>query len=1332
MRIQSTSQFLTSVIVVLSVIAVGCALWARHIHQIEERAYEARRQMFNSTEQLARGSDQLTAAVRAYAATGERKFYESFQRELTTDRNRDIAVEGLRQIGLTSAENEMLIRAKRNSDRLITVENQALAAVATNNLNLAIQLAFGPEYEAAKKSIMEPIAECRRLLEHRLTGKASQLAYQARVLSSVALGTLILNCVTVVMVLILFYRQKVIIPMSQLNEDLRDLVSGGSASVRYQYERSEIGDLARSIEKYHLTVAEAERDRWVKTAKAEISDALQGVEQTEDFGQKLLSKLVPQIGGGCGAFFLYNESERRFVFLKGYAWNDNAQHRAAFAVNEGAGGQAVIERSIIVLTDLPTDYIRIGSGLGEAAARVLIAIPIKTQDRVLAVVEIASFTPITKDQHAYLSEAADFIALHLEVLLRNLNTRVLLEQVRTSEEQLKQTNFLADSALDLTKAGYWHVPLDGSGWYNSSERAALIFGDHPQPNHRYTLEHWAAQVRAGDETAASATEENFKAAVEGRIPVYDATYAYKRPVDGRVVWIHALGHVVKDANGKPVDMFGVTQDITEFKLLELELVGAKQKAEEATKMKSMFLANMSHEIRTPMNAIIGLSHLALKTELTSKQRDYLLKIRHAGTSLLSVINDILDFSKIEAGKLNIETTDFKLDEVIGSVTTLTAQKAHEKGIEFLAHVDPAIPEHLLGDPLRVGQILTNFVNNAVKFTEQGEIRLEIGLIQQVHDKVELKFSVRDTGVGMTPEQSAKLFQPFTQADMSTTRKHGGTGLGLTICRRLVELMDGRVWLESEAGVGSTFYFTICLGINRMNASASVVPARLSSLRVLVVDDNATAREILQEPLIGLVTHVDAVASGKEALAAIKQHDAVDPYDIVFLDWRMPGMDGLQTTRYIKSDESLTHQPPIVLVTAFDRDEVREEAERLQIDGFIIKPVTKSMIVDTLVNIFAPESNGCATTLTPPHDQRLRGARVLLTEDNEINQQIAVELLESEGATVVVANNGREAIDILTRAPQPAPIDIVLMDLQMPEMDGWQATTKIRSQPSLSSLPVIAMTAHATAEEKARCLAIGMNDHVAKPIDPQLLFETVAKYLNSKDSTIPLAASSPRRTGAAANTPIAFPELPGIPGLNTVDGLKRAAGNHKLYLKLLRQFSSEQGSSPAEIAAALRSEDIPTAHRLAHTVRGVAANLGATSIQEVAERLEHALRAKSSNSEVASVLDRFTTVMDDLVTQLRVALPETEVASPTLSAAAIIGPEEIDSVVQELMPKLKEFDPAARECIANHRLVLQRILGEYYLVFEQHVENFSFTDALDLLEPALSKQGLDALSISSRA
>jgi signal transduction histidine kinase/CheY-like chemotaxis protein/HPt (histidine-containing phosphotransfer) domain-containing protein len=905
-----------------------------------------------------------------------------------------------------------------------------------------------------------------------------------------------------------------------------------------------------------------------------------------------------------------------------------------------------------------------------------------------------------------------------------------LEQTQRQAEELNRINLLADSALELTKAGYWHVPIDGSGRYNSSERAAHIFGDPPSPGHRYHLDFWAANARAGDEAAAKVTAENFAAALAGTIPVYDATFAYKRPIDGRVVWIHALGHVVKDANGKPTDMYGVTQDVTAFKQLETDLRLAMQKSDDATKAKSAFLANMSHEIRTPMNAIIGLSYLALKTPLNPKQRDYVSKVHDAGTSLLSIINDILDFSKIEADKLDIETTDFQLDEVISMVTTLTAQKAHDKGLEFLIHVAPAIPEQLLGDPVRLGQILTNFVNNAIKFTERGDIGLNIDLLERTGEKVQLKFSVRDTGIGMTREQAAKLFQPFSQADMSTTRKHGGTGLGLSISRELAELMGGRIWLESEPGVGSTFNFTIWLEVGSATGSGKIVPEKLSRLRVLIVDDNAVAREILQEPLSALASRVDTVASGKEALAAIKEKDPADPYDIVFMDWRMPGMDGLETSRHIKSNETLQHQPAIVLVTAFGREEVREEAERLQLDGFLVKPVTKSTIVDTLVNVFAADSEETVTTDEGEQALRLRGARILLAEDNEINQQIAVELLECTGAMVKVANNGREAVDILSNGPQPPPFDVVLMDLQMPEMDGYQATAKLRSDARFAALPIIAMTAHATIEERQRCLASGMNDHISKPIDPSALFETVARYYRSAPGTsasVPAIAKTSDPVVKTAGVPEVESradnmEIPTVEGLNSVEGLLRVAGNRKLYLKLLRQFSAQQSDAPGRITELLKAGDRPAAERTAHTVKGVAANLGVKTVQLAAGELEKAIHDGADAARLESLRQQFATVLTPFVDRLRAALGE-EPVSPAAPKAMVVDAAQLKLVVEQMTRHLAEFDAAASDCLEANRGVFASLFSaEEFGKFEQRVQGYAFSEALAQLEQAARAPG----------
>jgi two-component system sensor histidine kinase/response regulator len=605
------------------------------------------------------------------------------------------------------------------------------------------------------------------------------------------------------------------------------------------------------------------------------------------------------------------------------------------------------------------------------------------------------------------------------------------------------------------------------------------------------------------------------------------------------------------------------------------------------------------------------------------------------------------------------------------------------------------------------------VNNAVKFTERGEIRLEIEQVERTGEKVQLKFSVHDTGIGMTPEQSARLFQPFTQADMSTTRKHGGTGLGLTICRRLVELMGGRIWLDSQPGAGSTFYFTVWLEVGDARAPGKIIPERLTKLRALVVDDNAAAREILREPLTSLVQHVDAVASGREALTALKERDAADPYDIIFMDWRMPELDGLQTSRHIKSDETLRHQPAVVLVTAFGREEVREEAERLQLDGFLVKPVTKSMIVDTLVNVFAPAGHEAANALQAESPAHLSGARILLAEDNEINQQIAVELLEGAGAAVTVANNGLEAINRLSE-PSDHPFDMVLMDLQMPEMDGYQATSRLRADPRWKTLPIIAMTAHATVEERQRCLNSGMNDHVAKPIEPEALFATVARYYRS--SATPATARSSSSDGAKVTDFV--PDA----GLDSDGALRRMAGNRELYTKLLRQFTQKRANAPDEIAAQLANGNLKAAEFTTHSLRGIAANLGATGVQQAAGELESAIRDGAEPARLETLRHELANTLKDLCTRLRQALgPETV---RVIEPAVLLDPALVRPVVEQILRELSEFDAAAAESVDKHRAVLAPLFTpEEFSAFEKQVQDYAFGEAQAALQQRVHSAGV---------
>jgi len=1271
----------------LTIVSLLSAIYSLRLRQLEEQAYAIRYESSQMAVQLAAGSDTLTNNVRGYAATGDRRYYDAFQQELNEDQSRDKAVERLKELGITDRELALITRAKQNSDALVSLENRAIAAVENKDLPTAISLVFGDAYRAAKDQIMDPIAESRQIMAERLSSDAATLSRQANTASWIAIGALVLNATAVIAALLLFYGQRVVNPMTTLNRNLGDLVAGkAGVTISHQQDDSEIGEVARSMESYRRMVDAADRQRWVKSCVSEIAESLQVEGMLSAFADRLLSQLVPLLGGGFGAFHVRRLDDR--FYLTSCYGGATSRAETGIATDEGLIGQAAVERKTIVLTHLPPDYVQIRSGLGQSPPKVLAVVPLVSQDQVLAVVEVATFADLLEQQLALLHDVAAMAAMKLEVLQRNQRANELLVFQRALLESIPYPMFINDAQARFVSCN------------KAYEQAFGIASDFLKGKSVMELEFIPEEDRQRfDEQDRSVIRDSSRLSYELPIKYADGeTHVTLYSVDGFQL-----------QDGSPGGLIGLLVDITDQKRAAEELRVAKAKAEEATQMKSIFLANMSHEIRTPMNAIIGLSHLALKTTLTPKQRDYVSKVHNAGTSLLAIINDILDFSKVEAGKLDIESTEFRLDEVITAVTTLTAQKAHDKGLEFLIHAAPEVPEVLLGDPLRLGQILTNFINNAVKFTERGEVQVTIEQIEQVGEKTHLRFAVRDTGIGMTKEQAGRLFQPFTQADMSTTRKHGGTGLGLTISRRLVELMGGRTWLESEPGVGSTFYFTVWLGVGTPAGARKVVPEKLSELRVLVVDDNETAQEILKDPLGGIVSRVDLASSGKAAIDAVRQHDNADPYDVVFMDWRMPGMDGLQASRHIKSDETLTHPPHIVLVTAFGREEVREEAERLQLDGYLIKPLTKSMIFDMLVNIFAEEGDAVLAAERAAETMSLRGARILLAEDNDINQQIAVELLEGAGATVRVADNGRLAVEMLSSGP-PGDVDVVLMDLQMPEMDGHQATARIRADQRFASLPIIAMTAHATMEERQRCLDSGMNDHISKPINPDQLFETVARFYRP---SIEVTVVSQQAVEAASE------ELPAIACLDTSDGLSRVAGHRKLYLKILRKFVEQQGAAVSEVAGALAQGDRALAERIAHTLKGVAGNIGAKSLYAAAGQLEKRIHDNAPAKDLEAAKSQTQAELDTLLAGLKpiavaASVPEAAPATPVDSAQMRVA-------ATELIQLLQAFDPGAMDFVESHHAMLWPLFtGTAWEQFEKQIQGYAFGDAQALLEHALKE------------
>ena len=885
-------------------------------------------------------------------------------------------------------------------------------------------------------------------------------------------------------------------------------------------------------------------------------------------------------------------------------------------------------------------------------------------------------------------------------------TASLLETTQTLEEQQRILQIAHEeqrSIFNLVTVGIAlvreHVIL------RSNRQLEEVFGYEPGTFDGSTTHRWYRDA----ETFAREGAPLFSDLSPGQTQVHEQELVRR---DGTAFWARISGSRYVDANlGSAV--LAVIEDMSLQRAAALAILQAKEQAVEASLAKSHFLANMSHEIRTPMNSIIGLSYLVQKSELNARQREQIRKIQSSSQHLLSIINDILDYSKIEAGKLKVESIAFELDTVLDHVASLVAEKAASKGLELLFQVDRAVPQRLLGDPMRLGQVIVNYANNAVKFTERGEVRIDLRLREESAHDVLLLCTVSDSGIGISAEHLPLLFQSFQQADSSTTRQYGGTGLGLAICKQLATLMHGEVGVHSVPGQGSSFWFTARLEKSQTQPRALALRSELYGKRVLVVDDNESARHLLRDMLARLNLVVHAVDSGAAALDVLQREDrSGTPFELVFLDWQMPHMNGVELGQHIRK-LGLAHCPALVLVTGYGREEVLSSAHATGIETVLVKPVNASVLFDSVVRALSP-----AAANSQPRDvpqaldaqllQAIAGARVLLVEDNALNREVAGELLGDAGLLVDMAFDGQMALDRLLQQHY----DVVLMDMQMPVMDGLTATRRLRAMPQFAQLPVIAMTANAMASDRALCLEAGMNDHVAKPIEPDVLFQALLKWVRPLPAAA-VAHAPQHDTGV-------HPELPVIDGLDVAGGLRRVRGKKAFYTKLLRTFAADQDGAVAALRADLAQGQRQGALRRAHTLKGLAASIGMERIAQQAAQLEADLR---SERDAAGLQDPLNTLEADLQGFLQELAQQLPAAVDATAPADKLDTQRVALLVQVMAGLLADDNLEAVECLADNEAVLKPALGQAYGPIADAVRRFDCVLALSRLRIAAQSLGI---------
>lgn len=915
----------------------------------------------------------------------------------------------------------------------------------------------------------------------------------------------------------------------------------------------------------------------------------------------------------------------------------------------------------------------------------------------------------SKDGRLYWVDVVVAPIFNESVIEKYISIRIDINAARTAQDSLAQERRNLQNIIMGTGAGTWELNVQ-SGVLNCNQRWAEMIGYTLEELEPVNLEVWAKICHPDDAVLIRQQVRDYFAGLTDSLDMQ----LQMRHKEGRWVWVRTLAKISeRDEEGNPLRLSGTNLDISTEKHHEESLRHAMQIAQAARATKSQFLANMSHELRTPMNAILGMLRLLQSTALTQRQKDYTSKTEGAAKSLLGLLNDILDLSKIDAGKMELELQPFRVDHLMRDLSVILSSSVAGKQIEVLFDLDTKMPVALVGDALRLKQILINLGGNAVKFTVQGSVVLQIRVLITNHTFTTLRFSMIDTGIGIAPKNIDRIFEGFAQAEASTTRRFGGSGLGLSICKRLVEIMGGNITLESEVDKGSTFSFALTFpNTNYFKPDLEKVRTLMpGSLRVLAVDDNPLACDIMESMAHSWGWTLDKAHSGAEALALVRARNAAGqtPYQAIFMDWYMPEMDGWETLTQLKPLFAPQAMPLVLMVTAHGSEILNELSAHEQdlLDGFLVKPLTASMLFDAVLDAQAVRSGITRDSLpvtVKEYVAPLAGLRILLAEDNEINQQVACELLTAEGALVTVAANGQLALDAL--ASTAIPFDAVLMDIHMPVMDGYTATQVIRQELSNTSLPIIAMTANAMQSDRDACLAAGMNDHIGKPFELSQLVATLLRH--AKPSQIVPGITSQQPVSAALDADMSHL-------LDKDTAIQRLAGNVDLYKRILRSYLTEISGLPGQLEQQLQDGAYDEAKRLMHTIKGLSSTVGANYLAKLTQAGELVVDGDKDGATHEILLADLQAAVDStthVISEYLHDIGQVTAALESSMNAAALDLQAALADLHELQNLLKNSDMRAVDVHAGLRAKLGSNAADAMTALDRVVDSFDFASGVE--------------------